>query len=453
MSAAPGETTATPGPCDVPSHLYSFSFEPKPDWSTRYARQSEIHQYIRHCVHKYRLESRIRLDCEVTAARFDEVAGIWYVTTARGELFQARALISACGQLNRPLLPSIPGLDSFTGEAFHSARWRHDVELDGRQVAVIGTGASAIQFIPQIAPRVGRLKVLQRSAPYVIPKLDRAYTEREHRRLRSLPMLQKLARGLQYLAHESRALAFVSYPSLMRSTEKTFYNHLQQGITDAAKRAKLIPDYPIGCKRILISNDFYPALDRPNVQLITERIEQIEPDGVRTHDGRLHEADVLIYGTGFAATDFLAPMTIIGRDGQELNHAWRNGAEAYKGISVSGFPNMFILYGPNTNLGHSSIIYMLESQFNYVIGCLEALRRHGLRYIDVKPEAQYAFNAHIQEEASETVWSRGCTSWYHTAEGKQTNNWPGYTFSYRRLTRKPMLSDYECASEGGQTES
>ena len=263
--------------------------------------------------------------------------------------------------------------------------------------------------------------------------------------MRAHPALQKLARGAQYLAHESRALAFISYPWMMKSTEKAFYSHLQRGVNDPEKRAKLIPDYPIGCKRILISNDFYPALDRPNVDIVTERITQVEPGGVRTSDGQLHEADVLIYGTGFAATDFLAPMAITGREGLDLNHAWRTGAEAYKGISVSGFPNMFILYGPNTNLGHSSIIYMLESQFNYVIGCLETLRRRGLKYMDVKSEVQNAFNVRIQAAASETVWRRGCTSWYQTVEGKQTNNWPGYTFSYRRLTRNPEVSDYECA--------
>ncbi len=431
--------------CDVPSHLYSYSFEPKPDWSTRYARQEEIHQYIRHCVRKYYLAPRLRLDCEVTAARFDEKSGLWYVTTGQGEEIRARALVSACGQLNRPLYPSIPGLESFAGDAFHSAEWRHDVDLEGKRLAVIGTGASAIQFVPQIAPKASHLTIFQRSAPYVIPKADRSYSQRDHRRLQAWPALQKLARGLQYMAHESRALAFISYPQMMKSTEKAFYKHLQQGVTDPVKRAKLVPDYPIGCKRILISNDFYPALDRPNVDIVTDRIERIEPDGVRTSDGELHEADVLIYGTGFAATEFLAPMAITGRDGQELNHAWRAGAEAYKGISISGFPNLFILYGPNTNLGHNSIIYMLESQFNYVIGCLQTLHRRGLRYMDVRPEVQGAFNVDIQEAASETVWSRGCTSWYQTAEGKQTNNWPGYTFSYRRLTRKPEMSDYECA--------
>ncbi|WP_423747858.1 flavin-containing monooxygenase [Halopseudomonas nanhaiensis] len=431
--------------CDVPSHLYSFSFEPKPDWSTRYARQAEIHEYIRHCVRKYHLGPRIRLGCEVVEARFSEPEGLWHVSTTDGTALTTRALVSACGQLNRPLYPSIPGLDSFAGEAFHSARWRHDVDLAGKRVAVIGTGASAIQFIPQIAPTVSQLTVFQRSAPYVIPKADRQYTSTEHQRLRAWPALQRAARGLQYLAHEARALAFISYPKLMQSTEKAFYNNLQRGVTDPLKRARLVPDYPIGCKRILISNDFYPALDRPNVKIVTERIEAVEPGGVRTAEGSRYDADVLIYGTGFAATEFLAPMRITGRNGLELNQVWRTGAEAYKGISVSGFPNLFILYGPNTNLGHNSIVYMLESQFRYVLGCLAILQHHRFRYMDVKRKAQEAFNVELQKAASTTVWSGGCTSWYQTADGKQTNNWPGYTFAYRRLTRTPEVSDYECA--------
>lgn len=431
--------------CDVPSHLYSFSFEPRAEWSSRYPPQAEIHDYIRHCASKYQLNPRIHLDTEISLAEFDEPSGLWQVTTTDGREYRARSLVTACGQLNRPVYPSIPGLDSFAGEAFHSARWRHDVSLDGKDVAVIGTGASAIQFVPQIAPKVRKLKLFQRSAPYVIAKADRRYGAREQALLRRFPLLQKLSRGGHYLTHEMRALAFISFPSLMKAMEGKFRKHLEKGVTDPHKRAKLVPDYPMGCKRMLISNDFFPAVDRENVELITTGIEAITAHGVKTTDGQEHNADVLIFGTGFAATDFLAPMTIKGRGGRDLNEAWRSGAEAYKGISVSGFPNLFILYGPNTNLGHSSIIYMLESQFNYVVGCLQILARRGLRYIDVKPDVQSAFNAHIQDAISTTIWSRGCNSWYQTAEGKQTNNWPGYTFSYRRLTRTPELDDYECA--------
>ncbi|GGC91608.1 flavin-containing monooxygenase [Halopseudomonas salina] len=431
--------------CDVPSHLYSFSFEPRAEWSSRYSPQAEIHDYIRHCARKYHLYPRIKFDTEVSQARFDEDTGLWHVTTTDGREYQARALITACGQLNRPIYPSIPGLDSFNGEAFHSARWRHDIDLQDKQVAVIGTGASAIQFVPQIAPKVSKLMLFQRSAPYVIAKSDRRYGKREQALLRRFPTLQKLSRSGHYLTHEMRALAFISFPSLMKMMEGSFRKHLEKGVSNPQKRAQLVPDYPMGCKRMLISNDFFPAVDRDNVELITTGIDAITPDGIQTDDGQEHRADVLIFGTGFAATDFLAPMTIQGRGGHDLNEAWQAGAEAYKGISVSGFPNLFMLYGPNTNLGHSSIIYMLESQFNYVISCLQTLARRGLRFIDVKPEVQTAFNTLIQDDISTTIWSRGCNSWYQTAEGKQTNNWPGYTFNYRRLTRTPELNDYECA--------
>lgn len=430
--------------CDVPSHLYSFSFEPRAEWSTRYSQQPEIHDYIRHCAEKYHLTPRIQLDTEISLAEFDEPAGLWRVMTTDGREYCARSLVMACGQLNRPIYPSIPGLETFAGESFHSARWRHDIDLQGKDVAVIGTGASAIQFVPQIAPKVQKLMLFQRSAAYVIAKEDKQYSTREQALLRRFPLLQKLSRGGHYVAHEMRALAFISFPSLMKVMEGQFRKHLEKGVTDPTKRAQLVPDYPMGCKRMLISNDFFPAVDRENVELITTGIETITSEGVKTTDGKEHRVDVLIFGTGFAATDFLAPMTIKGRDGLDLNDAWRSGAEAYKGISISGFPNLFVLYGPNTNLGHNSIIYMLESQFNYVVSCLQTLAKRGLRYIDVKPDVQSAFNARIQDAISTTIWSRGCNSWYQTAEGKQTNNWPGYTFSYRRLTRTPELADYDC---------
>lgn len=431
--------------CDVPSHLYSFSFEPKADWSSKYAPQAEILAYLKYCVSRYHLTSRIRLGREVQAAEFDASVGLWRVTTTDGQCLTAKALVSACGQLNRPIYPQIAGMDDFSGEAFHSAHWRHDLDLRDQRVAVIGTGASAIQFVPQISPLARQLTLFQRSAAYVISKPDRCYSDRERSLLQRFPSLQRLSRRWQYLSHEVRALAFISFPALMKVLENSFRSHLYKGVKNPDKREQLIPDYPMGCKRMLISNDFYPALDQDHVALNTCAIERITPNGVLTTDGVEHSADVLIYGTGFAATDFLAPMRITGLDGQELNAAWQTGAQAYKGISVHGFPNLFLLYGPNTNLGHSSIIYMLESQFNYVLGCLHALRRQGLRYMDVKAEVQDSFNTHVQQAIGKTIWSRGCNSWYQTADGKHTNNWPGYTFSYRRLTRKPELADYDLA--------
>lgn len=430
--------------CDVPSHLYSFSFEPRQHWSRKFAPQAEIHDYILQCVNKYHLRPHIRLNSEVEGAEFDKARGIWQVRLADGEYLEAQVLVSACGQLNRPAYPQLPGIERFAGEAFHSARWRHDLDLRGKRVAVIGTGASAIQFVPQIQPQVAHLSLFQRSAAYVLPKPDRAYRGWEIALMRRVPLVQRCDRLIKYLHHEGRALAFISFPWLMKLFRSGFTRHLARQVPDTAKRAQLQPDYPMGCKRILISNDYFPALAQANVSIVGSAICAVCEHGLVTADGREHPCDVLIYGTGFTATDFLAPMRIVGRDGLDLNQAWQSGAEAYKGISVSGFPNLFVLYGPNTNLGHNSILYMLESQFAYVLGCLGALREQGLRYLDLKPEVQRRFNHDLQAATHRTIWEQGCSSWYKTASGKHTNNWPGFTFTYRLQTRTPELNDYEC---------
>lgn len=430
--------------CDVPSHLYSFSFEPKHDWSRKFAPQAEIHAYILQCVEKHRLRPHIRLNSEVLGAEFDAARGIWRVELAGGEVIETQVLVSACGQLNRPAYPKLPGLELFRGEAFHSARWRHDLDLTGKRVAVIGTGASAIQFVPQIQPKLASLSLFQRSAAYVLAKPDRAYRPWEIALKQRLPLLQRADRLLQYLHHEGRALAFIRFPWLMRLFRHSFTRHLQRQMPDAGKRERLQPNYPMGCKRILISNDYFPALAQANVEIVDSAIREVREQSLVTADGREHPCDVLIYGTGFTATDFLAPMHIRGLDGLELNQAWKGGAEAYKGISVSGFPNLFLLYGPNTNLGHNSILYMLESQYAYVMGCLQALREQGLRYLDLRPTVQRSYNADLQQATHRTIWEQGCDSWYKTATGKNTNNWPGFTFTYRLMTRTPELADYDC---------
>ncbi|MHA6493606.1 flavin-containing monooxygenase [Pseudomonas borbori] len=430
--------------CDVPSHLYSFSFAPKADWSRKYAPQAEIQQYLLDCVERYALRRHIACNREVVAARFDAPAALWRIKLANGEELSAQVLVSACGQLNRPAYPPLAGIEHFAGEAFHSARWRHDLDLSGKRVAVIGTGASAIQFVPQIQPKVANLQLFQRSPAYVLPKPDRAYRRWEVALKRRWPWLQRIDRGLKYLQHELRALAFINFPGLMGLFRSGFIRHLADHIADPELRTRLEPDYPMGCKRILISNDYYPALAQANVQVVSEAIREVNAGGIVTADGHQHACDVLIFATGFAASEFLAPMQITGLDGVELNQRWKEGAEAYKGISVSGFPNLFLLYGPNTNLGHSSIIYMLESQFRYVLSCIETLRERALRYLDVKPQAQLRFNRQVQTAVQRTIWAQGCDSWYRNDSGKHTNNWPGYTFSYRHITRAPELADYEC---------
>ena len=431
--------------CDVPSHLYSYSFEPKTDWSRKFAPQAEIVAYIQHCVDKHQLAGKIRCNTEVASAEFEQASGLWRVIGKDGEHYLAQALVSACGQLNQPAYPRIPGLESFAGEAFHSARWNHAYDLAGKRVAVIGTGASAIQFVPEIVPKVQHLTLFQRSAAYVISKPDRAYKRWELALLRRWPWLQQIDRGLKYVQHEVRALAFIHFPVLMKLFQFSFQRHLAAAIADPERQRQLQPDYPLGCKRILISNNYFPALAQGNVEIVNQAIQSITPLGVVTADGREHPVDALIYGTGFAATDFLAPMQIKGLDGVELNQAWRDGAEAYKGISVNGFPNLFLLYGPNTNLGHNSILYMLESQFAYVLNCLDALQQQGLRYMDVKPQVQQRFNQHLQQVIRHSIWEQGCTSWYKNAAGKNTNNWPGFTFTYRQQTRHLELADYDCS--------
>lgn len=430
--------------CDIPSHLYSFSFEPYAGWSRAYASQAEILAYLALCVDKYDLRRHLRLNAEVAAARFDETSARWEVRLASGESHAYTILVSACGQLNRPAYPHVAGRETFAGPQFHSARWRHDVALAGKRVAVIGTGASAIQFVPEIARQVRQLDLYQRTPPYVIPRADVPYPRWLRGAFAVFPGLQRLSRTLQYVTHEARALGFTRLTWAMEMPRRGALRHMRRMVGNAELRAKLVPDYPIGCKRILVSNDYYPALARDNVTLVTEEIARITPRGVVTTGGLERPAAVLIYGTGFHATEFLVPMKVTGANGVDLHERWRDGAQAYLGISVTGFPNFFLLYGPNTNLGHNSIVYMLESQIRYVMSCIDALA-HGARSLDVRADVQSAFNARLQRRMRQTIWSQGCSSWYQTAGGKHTNNWPSFTFAYRRATRRIALEDYDVA--------
>jgi cation diffusion facilitator CzcD-associated flavoprotein CzcO len=427
--------------CDVPSHLYSFSFEPKADWPDRYAGQADILAYLEHCARKHGLTPHIRFGAEVTDARWDEGSALWSIRTADGDVLEAQSLVTATGQLSRPLRPQLPGIERFAGPVFHSAEWRHDYDLSGKRIAVIGTGASAIQFIPAIAPRAEQLSVFQRNAAYVLPKADKVYSPWQRFLFRHAPGALLLSRAWQYLRHEAAAFAFVTWPAALRAKLPAFRRHLER-VRDAERRRRLVPHYRIGCKRILLSNDFYPAMDRPNVALVTADIREVRADAIVAADGSEHQADCIIFGTGFAATEFLMPMTVIGAGGKELHQVWRDGAQAHLGITVAGFPNFFMLYGPNTNLAHNSIVYMLESQIRYVVACLQRLVRGAIRTMEVRPEIQARSNADLQVRMKRTVWSKGCTSWYQTATGRNTNNWPGHTFAFRRRTRAPKWDDY-----------
>lgn len=437
------ENTYPGAACDVPSHLYSYSFEPKSDWSRRFAPQREILDYLRHCATKYDVLRHIRFRSEVAGARFDAEGNRWDVRLADGTVHLTDVLVSACGQLSRPAWPRIPGIESFEGEIFHSANWNHEYDLDGKDVAVIGTGASAIQFVPQIAPRVHQLRLFQRGAAHVLPKVDYPYPAAVLAAFARVPALQRLSRWFTYWTFEARAIAFTRVPRLMAAVDLRFRRHLRRGVEDAGVRARLTPTDPIGCKRILLSSDFYDAVTRPNVEVVTDAIATVTPDGLVTGDGTRHRVDAIILGTGFAATDFLAPMHITGLDGRELREQWAEGAEAHLGMTVSGFPNLFLLYGPNTNLGHSSIVFMLESQIRYVMQAVGRLSGGEVRRLDVRAESQRESNAVVQRRISATVWDRGCTSWYTTDSGRNTNNWPGFTFAYRLATRRLRDADFE----------
>ncbi|MFF5207030.1 flavin-containing monooxygenase [Streptosporangium sp. NPDC000396] len=427
--------------CDIPSHLYSYSFEKYSSWTRRYPGQPEILGYLEMCADKYGLRPRIRLNTEVTAAAFDESLGKWRVRTSAGEeLFDV--VVSGVGQLNRPHLPDIPGMPEFKGTTFHSARWDHSQDLTGKRVAVIGNGSSAAQLIPRVAEVAGRVDVFQRTPNWVIPKPDAVFGDVARSSFRHVPFLQRCYREWIYRYAEGtlyRALASGWSAGLLR---RRALAHLRAQVPDPELRAKLTPGYPVGCRRIIIDSGFYPALTRPNVDVVTDRIVRITPEGVETTAG-LREADVIIYATGFRTTDFLAPIDITGRQGRRLSEEWKDGAEAYLGIAVPHFPNLFLLYGPNTNLGHNSIVFMIECQVGYVMGCLPYLVERGP--MEVRPEAMDAWRRSLERAMGAMVWEAGCTSWYKNAAGRVTNNWPATTTVYRRITRAPRPAAFRFA--------
>jgi len=430
--------------CDVPSHLYSFSFEPNPNWSRLFAEQQEILRYLNHCADKYGVRSHIRFRSAVSSAVFDEQQGRWQVTTEGGRVYHARAVVSACGGLSRPSYPDIPGIERFRGKTFHTARWDHDYVLDGKSVAVIGTGASAIQVVPSIVGRVKRLELFQRTPAWVLPKPDTRIGSQQKRRFARYPWLQLLIRRCIYLLLESRAVGFTGLlPSMQKRSEKRAREYLAAQVHDPALRARLTPNYRIGCKRLLIANDYYAALQRDNATVVTEGIREIRERGIVTCDGQEHALDAIVFATGFQAAEYMAPFAVTGRDGRDLDAVWRDGAEAYLGSTVAGFPNFFLITGPNTGLGHNSMVFMIESQIRYVMEALRTMRERGLCWVEVKRRVQAAYNKRMHERLSRTVWATGgCVSWYRTKTGKNTTLWPGFTFEFRWRTRRFDVESY-----------
>lgn len=433
--------------CDVESHLYSFSFAPYPKWSRMFAPQREILEYLEHCVDEYELGPHIRFGARVIRAELDEASGSWSVETSDGRVFEARALVAGCGGLSRPASPDIPGLESFRGAMFHSARWDHACELDGKRVAVIGTGASAIQIVPAIAPRVGELAVFQRTPPWILPKPDREIPAEEQERFSRFPLLQRLARYRLYWSHELFALGFVVDPRIMKLGERMARRYLRESVGEPSLVEKLVPSYTLGCKRVLLTNDYYPALTRHNVELVTEGIADVVPEGIRTKDGRVRAFDAVVLATGFQAAEAVAPFEIRGRNGLDLGERWEQGAEAYLGTTISGFPNLFLIVGPNTGLGHSSMVFMIEAQIRYILGGLKLMRKRELRLLDVRPEAQARYNQELHARLERTVWSSGCTSWYRTRTGKNTTLWPGFTFEFWRRLLRFDAESYELVAD------
>ena len=419
--------------CDVPSPLYSWSWSLNPTWSHRYSGQAEILGYLRRAATDAGLLDLVRTGQEVASATYDDASASWHVVTTDGTAYDVDVVVSAVGQLSDPMIPDLPGRESFAGPAFHSARWRHDVPLDGTRVAVVGTGASAIQFVPAIVDRVAALTVFQRSAPYVVPKPDTAYRPFHHRLFDRVPATMRGERGATFHLSEqlNRALGGRSVLAgpVLAGMRLAWKATLRRQVKDAALRARLVPDYPIGCKRILFSNDWYPALDRDHVDVVDSPVTAVEPTGVRGADGTLHEADVLIWGTGFSATDFLRTVRVTGRDGVHLHDVWRDGATAYLGIGVPGFPNLFCVYGPNTNLGGSSIIGMLEAQAGWIAQVVRRIADSGTRSFEVRGEVAEAYDQEMQERLGDSVWA-GCENWYRDG-GKITTNWPGLVGEYQ----------------------
>jgi cation diffusion facilitator CzcD-associated flavoprotein CzcO len=433
--------------CDVPSVLYSFSFAANADWTRSYGRQPEIQSYLVRTARETGLTDRIRFGCRMTDARWDAKAHRWVVETDQG-VIRAQVLVPATGALSAPHLPDLPGLSTFAGDPFHSARWNHHVDLTGLNVAVIGTGASAVQFVPAIAPTVGQLTVFQRTPGWVIPRGDRPYTAPERGLFRRWPVTQKVPRAAVWAYREAYVVAMAHQTRILPAVQLVAEAHLRRQVSDPRLRAALRPPFQLGCKRALLSNDWFPALQRPNVELVTSAAAEVRPHSVVDADGRERPCDVLIFGTGFTPTEPPVARHLHGADGRSLTEVWDGSPRAHLGLTVPGFPNLFLMYGPNTNLGHSSIVYMLESQARYVVDAVRLLDRGHLASVDIRAEVAKASVDDVQHRLEGTVWnSGGCASWYFDRNGRNSVMWPTFTWNYRQATKRFDLDNYRLTAE------
>ncbi|MDM1736491.1 NAD(P)/FAD-dependent oxidoreductase [Acinetobacter towneri] len=434
--------------CDVQSHLYSLSFAPKTDWSKRYAEAPEIFQYIQDVVQQFNLREYCQFNSEVVHTEYHEKDCVWHVALKDGRQLSCQYLVFASGPLHVPQIPHIKGIEKFQGKVFHSSQWDHQYDLNSKVVASIGTGGSAIQYIPEIAPQVKQLYVMQRTAAWVIPRDERKYLNIEKKLFKQADWFRKLHRARLYWSNESRAIPIMQ-PSVMKYTQKLAEAFIRFQVKDKQLAQKLTPDYIMGCKRILVSNKYFPTFNRDNVELVTDAIQELTADSIITKDGKMRKIDCLIYGTGFITDPriYLQPFSCIGEHGVELKQAWKDGAESYYGISHKGFPNLFQLLGPNTVLAHNSVIFMIESQVDYILQMMDLVAQSQSNAIVVKDQVQDQFNHDVQDMLNNTVWQSGCVSWYQQDGGKNFALWPTYTWKYWLKTKSLHPSDFRLISK------
>ncbi len=429
--------------CDIPSHLYSFSFEQKPDWSKKYPPQAEIYQYMRDTAAKHNLTPHIRFGQEVVQIRFCDKTALWQIHLQDGSVKTARFVIAGKGPLHVPSIPNIEGVEKFAGTSFHSSLWNHDYDLSGKRVAVVGTGASAIQFIPQIAGKVKELNVFQRSPGWIVPRPDRNFRGIEKLLFKWVPLWQKLYRQSVFWSHEIRVGLTDEKSWFHDKAKKMALQHINTIIQSPETRHKMTPDYALGCKRLLISNDYYPTFNRDNVSLIDAGVKEVKEHSVVATDGREIEVDAIIWGTGFEAADPLSPGFLYGPGGNDLFDLWeQEGAQAHKGVSVAGMPNFFFLVGPNSGLGHNSMILMIEAQIDYIMQCLDHIDKNDISLFDACRDVQDQYNARIQGDTHGSAWESGCQSWYLNKQGRNTTVWPGYVRSYQKQMKQLIPEEY-----------
>ncbi|MDX1453458.1 MAG: NAD(P)/FAD-dependent oxidoreductase [Oleiphilaceae bacterium] len=435
--------------CDIPSHLYSYSFALNPNWSRGFSGSGEILDYIHYLADEYQLRPLIRFNANVTGMVFNEKDGVWEVAVKGRAKLRARTVVSASGPLSNASFPDIAGIDEYEGHKIHSARWDHDYDFRGKRVAVIGTGASGVQIVPELVKRAEHVKVFQRTPGWILPRMDFGTPEWNKRLFNKLPLTQRATRNLLYVLHESMALGIIWNSPLTRVLERLSLAHLHSQVKDSWLRRQLKPDFRIGCKRVLMSSDFYPALQQHNCKLITWPIDRLSAKGIRTAEGIEHQFDCIVFATGFDVSKNGAPYPVTGLNGRQLNEEWARGPQAYKSVSVSGYPNLFLTFGPNSGPGHNSALVYMESQIDYIVQGIRQILENQFKFIDVKAQAQISYNKRIQKRLSRTNWNSGCKSWYLTDDGFNATMYPGFATQYRQQMRRFQLKHYEIAYPSG----